>query len=29
LKGRVIGLNMQTCNDMNWWLLDNRQDPGH
>jgi len=20
---------MQTCNDMNWWLLDNRKDPGH
>jgi hypothetical protein len=26
--GRVIGINMQACNDLNWWLLDNRQDPG-
>lgn len=28
-KGKVIGLNMQACNNMNWWLLDNRVDPGH
>jgi hypothetical protein len=28
-KGRVISLNMQACNDLNWWLLDNRNDPGH
>jgi len=28
-KGRVIGVNMQTCNNMNWWLLDQRKDPGH
>lgn len=27
-KGRVISLNTQACNDLNWWLLDNRQDPG-
>lgn len=23
-KGRVISLNTQACNDLNWWLLDNR-----
>jgi sphingomyelin phosphodiesterase len=28
-KGKVIALNMQACNDLNWWLLDNRSDPGH
>lgn len=28
-KGRVIAVNMQTCNNMNWWLLDERKDPGH
>ena len=28
-KGRVIGLNMQACNNLNWWLLENRNDPGH
>jgi hypothetical protein len=28
-KGKVIGLNMQACNDLNWWMLDNRIDPGH
>ena len=27
-KGHIIGLNMQACNDLNWWLLDNRNDPG-
>lgn len=27
-KGKVISLNTQACNDLNWWLLDNRQDPG-
>ena len=27
-KGRVISLNMQACNNMNWWLLEDRQDPG-
>jgi hypothetical protein len=27
-KGRVIGINMQACNNLNWWLLDNRDDPG-
>lgn len=26
--GKVISINTQACNDMNWWLLDNRQDPG-
>ena len=20
---------MQACNDLNWWMLDNRSDPGH
>ena len=28
-KGKVIAVNMQTCNNMNWWLLDDRTDPGH
>ena len=28
-KAKVISLNMNTCNDQNWWLPDNRQDPGH
>jgi len=28
-KGRVLGINMQACNNMNWWLLDDRSDPGH
>ena len=27
-KGKVIGVNMQACNDLNWWLLDDRTDPG-
>lgn len=27
-KGTVISLNSQSCNDMNWWLFSNRQDPG-
>lgn len=27
-NGKVIALNMQACNDLNWWLLDNRNDPG-
>lgn len=28
-KGRVIGLNMQSCNNMNWYLIDDRSDPGY
>jgi hypothetical protein len=28
-KGRVLGLNMQACNNLNWWLFDDRSDPGH
>ena len=28
-QGKVIGVNMQACNDLNWWMLDNRADPGH
>lgn len=30
-KGKVIGVNMQACNDLNWWLLadKDRSDPGH
>ena len=28
-KGKVIGVNMQACNDLNWWLLDDRTDPGY
>jgi hypothetical protein len=28
-KGYVIGINMQACNDLNWWLLKDRDDPGH
>jgi len=27
-KGVVIGLNMQACNNLNWWLFTNRADPG-
>lgn len=27
-KGKVISMNMQACNNMNWWLFKNRQDPG-
>jgi hypothetical protein len=29
-NGKIIALNSQACDDMNWWLLDqeNRQDPG-
>lgn len=27
-KGHVIGVNMQACNDLNWWLLKDRADPG-
>jgi predicted MPP superfamily phosphohydrolase len=27
-KGRVIGMNMQACNNLNWWLMDDREDPG-
>lgn len=27
-KGKVISLNMQACNDLNWWLMVDRQDPG-
>lgn len=29
-KGKVISLNMQACNDMNWWLLkqSDRATPG-
>lgn len=29
LHGKVISINTQACNDLNWWLLDNRQDPGN
>jgi len=28
-KGKVISLNTNACDDLNWWLLDNREDPGH
>ena len=28
-KGKVISLNMQACNNLNWWMLKNRNDPGH
>ena len=28
-KGKIISINMQACNDRNWWLFDNRQDPGN
>ena len=28
-KGKVISLNTQACNDLNWWLFENREDPGH
>lgn len=28
-KGTVIALNMQACNDLNWYLLAERQDPGN
>ena len=27
-KGTVIAVNMQSCNNMNWFLLDDRSDPG-
>ena len=27
-KGHVIGVNMQACNDLNWWLFKDRNDPG-
>uniref|UniRef100_A0A7S3IP58 Calcineurin-like phosphoesterase domain-containing protein n=1 Tax=Strombidium inclinatum TaxID=197538 RepID=A0A7S3IP58_9SPIT len=27
-KGKVIAVNMQACNNMNWWLFANRNDPG-
>lgn len=28
-KGLVIGLNMEACYSANWWVLKNREDPGH
>ena len=27
-KGKMIALNMQACNNANWWLIENRFDPG-
>ena len=26
---RIIGINTQTCNNMNWYLIEQRDDPGH
>lgn len=27
-KGRVLSLNLQACNDQNWWMFKQRTDPG-
>lgn len=26
---KIIGINTQACNNMNWWLIKNRYDPGN
>lgn len=28
-KGKVIAVNMQACNNLNFFLLEDRSDPGH
>lgn len=28
-KGKIIAINMQSCNNLNWYLLEERNDPGH